>query len=298
MKIVRFLKQHFPFFIDFRNAVQAPKAICILSFLFILIAGKMLTVEGQSISSFAFIILFMLFGSQFIWRFAIPFSYKRGFKDSEWTVGKEILWLTLELLTSISLCYILLYKIWNIPSGDYLDKALNNAIKTVVALQVLLIPLSVYIKKELVLQDFLSKAMKLNMILLQKRYISVPSIPEFKEAVFTSNDNHGDLKVNIENLLFVQVTDNYVEIQYNSENSIKKSILRNTLKSVQESLSETPYLFQCHRSYIINLKKVVSVSGNSRGYMVIMEGCSNKIPVSRNKVSEFDEGMSSMFSTT
>ncbi|WP_273567531.1 LytTR family DNA-binding domain-containing protein [Maribacter halichondriae] len=122
----------------------------------------------------------------------------------------------------------------------------------------------------------------------------------FKEAksekilVFKSNDSQEDLKVNAIDLQLIHVTDNNIEVFYSLNETNQKVLLRNTLKSVIDSIQGVDYLFQCHRSYIVNLRKVTSINGNSRGYRINFKNHDEDIPVSRSKVGEFNELVSKL----
>jgi DNA-binding LytR/AlgR family response regulator len=38
---------------------------------------------------------------------------------------------------------------------------------------------------------------------------------------------------------------------------------------------------RCHRSFIVNKQKIMSVEGNSSGYNIVLNGYSHKIPLSK-----------------
>lgn len=78
--------------------------------------------------------------------------------------------------------------------------------------------------------------------------------PDAKIAFF---DYKGDLKISITipELLFIESCENYVIINYiNKDNLLKKYLLRNTLKNVEEYLNSTN-IVRCHRSYLVNLNR-------------------------------------------
>lgn len=63
------------------------------------------------------------------------------------------------------------------------------------------------------------------------------------------------LVVTAESLLYIVASDNYVDIHYLSNGRITKYSLRNTMRSIEELCMQNN-LLRCHRSYIVNLKKV------------------------------------------
>tara|TARA_R110002126_G_scaffold286177_3_gene437660 strand:- start:1900 stop:2763 length:864 start_codon:yes stop_codon:yes gene_type:complete len=77
---------------------------------------------------------------------------------------------------------------------------------------------------------------------------------------------------------------NYVDICYLHENILKKITYRITLSSFGTQLSETSYLIRCHRSYIVNLKKVENISGNAQGLKLELNNQTEIVPVSRKYI--------------
>ena len=58
-------------------------------------------------------------------------------------------------------------------------------------------------------------------------------------------------------------------------------LLRMTMKQAEEVTGGSPLVAKCHRAFLVNLRKVVKVSGNSQGYRLLLEGYPEEIPVSR-----------------
>jgi len=84
-------------------------------------------------------------------------------------------------------------------------------------------------------------------------------------------------------LLYAAAADNYVEIWHtDTENAVKRVLLRTTLKRVEENLSDVPDMFRCHRAYLVNLAKVSAVEGNAQGYRLTLANGIGTVPVSRS----------------
>ena len=47
------------------------------------------------------------------------------------------------------------------------------------------------------------------------------------------------------------------------------------------AVSSAPFIVRCHRAFLVNLHQVVKVDGNSQGYRLRLEGCTEEVPVSR-----------------
>ena len=63
------------------------------------------------------------------------------------------------------------------------------------------------------------------------------------------------LLVKLGNLFYIESADNYVNIYYLNKSKVSRFILRNSLKNIEESLTEFG-LIRCHRSFIVNIEKV------------------------------------------
>ena len=90
-------------------------------------------------------------------------------------------------------------------------------------------------------------------------------------------------------LLYLEASQNYVSIFHlGKKDGLSSLLIRNTLSAAHAELPVDVF-YRCHRSYIVNLNKIVGVSGNAQGLLVELENCSSKIPVSRSFISEFKE---------
>ena len=97
-------------------------------------------------------------------------------------------------------------------------------------------------------------------------------------------DNKTSLRLKVDDILFIKSDGNYIEVH----TSAGKHLLRSSIKRVLEDHPGTS-LRRCHKSYIINLSKVKTIQGNSKGYEILLEGAEFPIPLSRNLGKEFKE---------
>ena len=104
--------------------------------------------------------------------------------------------------------------------------------------------------------------------------------------VFTNESKKEAFTIPKSNILFVKASDNYVEV-YHSDNkgAVNRELIRNKLSNI-EAYSHNDCLTRIHRSYLCNIKKVIKVSGNSKGYMLHFKETEEAIPVSRIKYQE------------
>lgn len=86
-------------------------------------------------------------------------------------------------------------------------------------------------------------------------------------------------------LLYVESEGNYVNVTAFRDGELTKTLIRKTLKSM-ESEFQNGQIRRCHRSYIVNLQKVVEVNGNAQGLKLTLQDCNDLIPVSRKYISD------------
>lgn len=80
----------------------------------------------------------------------------------------------------------------------------------------------------------------------------------FKSNTLISiKDSRGVLQLSVakENLLYIESADNYICIWYQKNETLKKQLIRITMKDISEQLAETN-IVRCHRSYMVNLDLV------------------------------------------
>ena len=94
-------------------------------------------------------------------------------------------------------------------------------------------------------------------------------------------------KVQPSDILCVEAQQNYVVIIYESENEIKREMLRNTLSNIALALAGTS-IIRCHRSYLVNQNRIDKISGNAQGLKLFLTDLADMVvPVSRKYISVF-----------
>lgn len=97
-------------------------------------------------------------------------------------------------------------------------------------------------------------------------------------------DEKGELKISImlENLLYVDSSDNYCTIHYLNKSKLSQFLLRNSLKWMDENLTKKTSLVRCHRSYLVNLDKVKVLRKTKDGIFLELDAPNTPdIPVSK-----------------
>ncbi|MFC1724543.1 LytR/AlgR family response regulator transcription factor [candidate division KSB1 bacterium] len=119
---------------------------------------------------------------------------------------------------------------------------------------------------------------KISLIEDQKEYESENPL----NVLITSETGKEETELSLKDLLFIKAIDNYIEIYRKNGDNTKTIVLRSTLTRIEEALNMYPFLFRCHRSYLVNINSILRVTGNSQGYRLLFKGVDYSIPVSRN----------------
>lgn len=104
---------------------------------------------------------------------------------------------------------------------------------------------------------------------------------------FKSENGREDFRCALDDLLLIESTGNYVTIHLFQNGQRRKQLLRNSLARISAALPDTPTLFHCHRTYIVNMQHIKSVTGNSQGYKIRLDNYSELIPIARSKSHMF-----------
>ena len=93
-----------------------------------------------------------------------------------------------------------------------------------------------------------------------------------------------DLSLSLNDLLYIEAQKNNVVVVYVSDGQVVRNEIQSTLASVLNDLKDYPNIFQCHRSFVVNLNSITSAKGNSNGYTLELGGGLATVPVSRSFV--------------
>lgn len=253
-------------FISFFLSVFQPFGIQFLE-----IENKTLILTGYGVVTFL-VLLFDLF--------LIPSLLKKTFRDENWTVWKQIVWLTFIVLT--------------ISIGNY-AYSLSFAITQWLGLQgvlmfvlftlpIAIIPITVitFITQNLHLKRNAKLSAQLNEDLKDKATESESAdLISFKSGL-------QDYSFPFNSVLFLESEGNYVQVYYIKNGQVKTQLIRNTLKNISAEIDKKD-LFKCHRAFMINLNKVEKVEGNSHGIAITLSQIDRQIPVSRSNTKAFTE---------
>tara|TARA_R110002072_G_scaffold168220_1_gene321784 strand:+ start:2584 stop:3405 length:822 start_codon:yes stop_codon:yes gene_type:complete len=117
--------------------------------------------------------------------------------------------------------------------------------------------------------------------LLRLKSEKINRIKEDEITLYSENKKE-NITIHINKLIYITIDGNYASFFIETGNGIKELILRNTLSNILKQTTNYPFIFRCHKSYIINSLFFNEIIGNARGYSLKSNRIENKIPVSRS----------------
>lgn len=111
---------------------------------------------------------------------------------------------------------------------------------------------------------------------------------QFLTAHIRSKLKKESLTFQANELLYAVSDGNYVIFHLQKENGIETVPIRNSISDIEGQLKDIPFLFRCHRGFIVNLNMIESKKGNASGYLLRMKFSKDIVPVSRKYVKDFN----------
>jgi len=105
----------------------------------------------------------------------------------------------------------------------------------------------------------------------------IPSSPN--TIIITGENKNEKLKLQKNELLYIQAVENYIEIFFvDRDHKLLSKTFRQTLSKVHEQVS---FLEKCHRSYLVNINNIKEIRGNSQSAKIYFQNVEKKIPLSK-----------------
>lgn len=125
--------------------------------------------------------------------------------------------------------------------------------------------------------------------LREARYVSGSVEPDtIPEEMVCFYDTNGELRFRLflDDVLYIEAADNYVSVYFMKNGRLSKELLRNTLKNTEKNLSGKGFQ-KCHRSYLVNTRKVTGWKKSGRNYLLLFGAACQSVPVSRLYIPQF-----------
>ena len=218
--------------------------------------------------------------------FMLTKLFPKYFRESGWSVGREILFI-MWIIFTIGLANA-------IYSGFVFTDTLSFeyvAMFQVFTILVAILPVSINV---MVMQSLLNHRNSKSAEEISKHMHHKKRLESAPDAMITlkSDNKNEELQIPAKSLLYITSADNYISVTYLEQGKEAHKLLRSTLKNAKEDLRTYTAFYRCHRAWIVNLDRVISVSGNSQGYRLVLDSSDTVIPVSRNLNEDIDSRLS------
>ncbi|ASK31615.1 hypothetical protein CEY12_16510 [Chryseobacterium sp. T16E-39] len=245
---------------------------------------------GAGFLVYLFLVIFQPFGTEnfqdpYKYLLLFPYSIIFGFSFfvlnlstthfKEWYISSELLKVILVLVLGSVLSYFynsLFISHVRLSFGNYFYMLLYSLALGVPISTIYILSRYIYLKRihentaEKISQQLVSHSID-----SQKRLLNIS----------TANTK---LSIAEQDFLCAQSMENYCTLYILEDKGVKKLLLRTSLSQLLQQI-ETDSIKKCHRSYIVNLKKVEHLKGNAQGYKLILSEIDFEIPVSRTFIS-------------
>ena len=112
--------------------------------------------------------------------------------------------------------------------------------------------------------------------------------PLCSQVTLEGNTNE-HVTLDISDLLYIEAVGNYVKVCQLQDDEVHTTMLRATMKQMEDTLQAYSMIVRCHRAFMVNLGQVEQISSNSRAMQLVMRHSHDAIPVSRSNVSKLKE---------
>jgi hypothetical protein len=233
--------------------------------------GKYLFLSGYGLVTFIVLMLDLII---------IPYIFPGLFNDEKWTVFKEL--------------SFLLFVLFTVGLGNLFYSSIilgfKLSVENIVAFQGYTLAIGIFpIAITIILkQNYLKRKNEGSARSISANLHEQSIQDQDSRLVRIESENEKEyVETLISDLLFIKSEGNYINVGYLSEGKPVNVLLRNTLKNASDLLAPYPIIFQCHRSWLVNLERIMHVRGNSQGLRLLLEGSQEDIPVARNTSAEF-----------
>ena len=244
--------------------------------------------------------LFCCFLTEVILRFVVRMSrsYDRGVS---YIIRRNLYFQCINTpLVSLLICLYRHFAMSDLVEGNKLS--LSNYLETVMIIAFLSFAIGLYWRfkfRSRYLAAELEETRLLNEQLkkLQKEISPSPSegkgekntLEESRDTLTLTGTTNEHVTLEITNLLYIEAVGNYVKIVSKQENEVHTTMLRATMKQMEDALQAYPMIVRCHRAFMVNLGQVEQISSNSRAMQLVMRYGHDAIPVSRSNVNKLKE---------
>lgn len=240
--------------------------------------NKYLFILFHGLATFAFLVFNV---------FVLSAIFKTFFSEKQWTVLKQIFWFFWNVIT-IGVANYILAELFSPKTNIKLIEIFSSII---ISLLLSIIPVAFLtiltrnqiLKKNLAISDEINKKIK-----NKKTYSN-----EEKTIVIYSENKKNNIETTNQKLLFIESVGNYITVWYVKDDKTQSITIRNTLKNISKQINGYDNIIKVHRAFIVNIKHIENIKGNSQGYKLKIKHLQRQISVSRNYINELRKHLKS-----
>lgn len=221
-------------------------------------------------------------GIMWLLNLGVPRIAPNWFRGPSWNVGRQLLWTTANVgLVALGNA---LYTVGMGLAPMSVATVLNFTFFTM-AVGLFPIALSVVLNENRLNSEYTRSSARMNKELETQVEVEPLSPPAGSTLIIPAETRSDDLELDGEALLLIRSADNYIEVYHLVREHVERTVLRGSLKAVEERLAGDLRFLRCHKSHLVDLRKVEHVSGNAQGLKLHLKGVSEPVPVSRQLTS-------------
>jgi DNA-binding LytR/AlgR family response regulator len=221
------------------------------------------------IAGFGLIILVLLFIEQILFQRLL---LKERVEPSDDYLSMPLYFLTLVVTTSLAFTFYIRYV-------GQSNITFNTEVRIIFMCSSL--PVTIYLRNR-----FNSFQIRVNELMHESRAMQ-EKLKQFSESVENKyieliSENESDhFRILVSDIVYVKSADNYVEVGYHDGTVVRKQMIRNTLRNIEQQLMEFHAFIRTHRTSLVNIKFISKLNKGFNSYWLSLDYTKESIPVSR-----------------
>lgn len=284
-RLLKILRESFPYYLndDRKNTwLIAGLSVFMVVFLIVLLPMKLIWVlKFLLIGAVIFAVLY----PSIVW---FPKLFPKLINPETWTIGKYILFTFVQLVVIGMVSSVLIHVLNFHPELTFLMNVRYFFIEMMIYGSISIVFFT-FILRNVMLKNNLRRALHANAELEKIRHMKHASdTSPAQKNITIQSDTSETLEFSLNDLLYIESSDNYSTLYWKNTNGLQKKMLRINLKNIESQL-DNPLVVRCHRSFMVNINAITQVEGNTNGYRLSIRDADVTVPVSRGKGREVIE---------
>lgn len=277
--IQKWLRKPLPFYETYKQKITIPILLSLLVMTGIIILNPsdnmdMFIKQLLGIFKYGFIVILI----SLIFSLILPEVFPNVYNTEKWDIQKTLVLFFVTILT-IAISITVFAYFFDNPNSNHFFPFFFSILTRSIALSFFPIVLLVFYSERILYKN---NQLHANEIIAELRTNQQTDWKHPQTAIYTFAKNTKDeIRIAENKLLYIKAEGNYCLLVHENESNLFKHLIRSSLKEIEQLISISDHFLRCHKSYIINLNKVLDVTGNAKGYIFCLKHeC--KIPSSRN----------------